>query len=139
MKFRKRPSEDFDINITPLIDVVFLLLIFFMVSTTFERQSQVKVELPQATTEEIVDQSAPLQLTINRNGDYFINGLAVGSQQLPALRNALQQATATLTTPPKVLINADKESQHQAVITAIDALAQLNLNQIIFATRQGEP
>ncbi|QEP44160.1 biopolymer transporter ExbD [Ectothiorhodospiraceae bacterium BW-2] len=135
MRFRHRPTEEVELNLTPLIDVVFLLLIFFMVSTTFERESQLSIELPQAAQEQPPEQGITLQLSINAAGDYFINGKAVGNSKPHTLYNALQQTSMALQ-QPKVIINADRATPHQAVMTALDVLSRLQLTQILFATTQ---
>lgn len=139
MKFSKATREDVDLNLTPLIDVVFLLLIFFMVSTTFEKESQISIELPSANTTDARPQQQMIVVTIDSEDRYFINGREVVNVQPEQLRNTLQKViTETGNEAPQVVINADKSSRHQAVITVIDVLAQLQITNFVFSTLQRE-
>ncbi|MDQ7075463.1 MAG: biopolymer transporter ExbD [Gammaproteobacteria bacterium] len=132
MKFQSRPREELDVNIAPLIDVVFLLLIFFMVSTTFQRESELKVSLPEATANTLVEVQ-PLQIVINATGDYFIGGQELVNNQLSTLVSALAKLSSANKDLPLV-IRADAQTPHQAVITAMDAAAQLGLVRLSIAT-----
>ena len=135
MKLRESRKEDLDVNITPLIDVVFLLLIFFMVSTTFERESEIDVTLPQATMDAPQAQSDIIEITVNANGDYYINGKRVINTQLTTLKQALLKVANGREDPP-ILISADASATHQAVVTIMDAARQLGFVHLSFATAQ---
>jgi biopolymer transport protein ExbD len=125
-----------DINLAPLIDVVFLLLIFFMVSTTFKHESEIKIELPRAgekAAEEI--ERKLIDLTIDQEGRFYVNREAVVNTQLETLIRALGKAAGDKKDLP-VLISADARTPHQAVMTAMDAASRSGLLHITFAATQ---
>ena len=135
MNLRPRRSQPPDINLTPLLDVVFLLLIFFMVSTTFKDNdaSRLRVQLPQAQGEPVPDQEPDhIRIVIDRNGAFYVDDQAVVDQQALTLVRALTGAVGERN-GLSVLIQADANTPHQAVMTALDAAAELGLNKIAFA------
>ena len=133
MNIRTQKKEELDVNITPLIDVVFLLLIFFMVSTTFERQSQIDVTLPKASINEPVKEDRTIEVTVNSEGIFFVNGQRVVNTQLATLKQAMLKVANGRENPP-VIINADKSAQVQSMVTVMDAARQLGFVHISFAT-----
>lgn len=134
MNFRSRRVDDPDINITPLIDIVFLLLIFFMVSTTFKQEFEVGIDLPEASSEaRLVNKT--IEITINAKGQYFINQQQLVNTQADTLRRALAKVAGTERNIP-VILSADANTPHQAVITALDAARQLGFSRLTFATQQ---
>ena len=134
MNFPRPQSEEISINLTPLIDVVFLLLIFFMASTTFTKETQLKVDLPQATTDQVA-QLDRLEIIIKADGSYAINDKALVNAQPKTLRAALlKESGGDLATPLKV--SADASTPHQAVITAMDVAANLGFSQLSLTTRE---
>ena len=135
MNLRPRRRDDPEVNLTPLIDVVFLLLIFFMVSTTFDREAQLKVELPQASSEPAQMPEQILEITINVNGDYFINEQQVINTEPETLRRAIVQSIGARRDLP-VIVRADARAPFQAVVTAMDVTGQLGLTQLSLATSQ---
>lgn len=132
MKFKQESQIAADLNLTPLIDVVFLLLIFFMVSTTFQRESQIKLQLPEASAEQ-ASEDARIEVLINARGELHINGQKLINMQLETVRAALQKVLAGRRDVPLV-IRADRGSPYQAVITALDAGSQLGLTRISLPT-----
>ncbi len=135
MNFQPRRREDPEVNITSLIDVVLMLLIFFMVATTFDRESELKVQLPKASLEPVTEPSDALELIISADGRYFINHQEVVNRRLETLKRALRQATSGHTDRPFV-IRAAAQTPHQAVVTAMDAAGQLGITQLSIATVQ---
>jgi len=133
MNFRNRAREEMELNLTPLIDVVFLLLIFFMVSTTFDQQSEIAIALPESSSEPVTEKKQELVITIDAKGRYFVNQEEVVSSRVDILRGAIFSA-AEGTEQPQVIIHADRQTPHQAVIGAMDALRQLGFNHLTFAT-----
>lgn len=129
----ERSDERVDVNLTPLIDVVFLLLIFFMVSTTFDRNAKLKVELPEASAKTEQQLEDPVVITIDVKGNYFINDRQVVNTQLETLKIALQKTMADKTDVPLVL-RADANTPHQSVVRAMDAASQLGLTRLSIAT-----
>jgi len=136
VNFPRPQSEEIAINLTPLIDVVFLLLIFFMVSTTFTKETQLKVDLPQATTDQVA-QIEMLEIIIKADGSFAINDKTLVNAQPKTLRAALlKESDGDLATPLK--ISADASTPHQAVITAMDVAANLGFSQLSLTTREIE-
>lgn len=135
MNLRQFRKEDPDVSLTPLIDVVFLLLIFFMVSTSFNRESEISVDLPEANTEAVETDKKPIELTINEQGVYFVNQRRVVNTQRLTLVKALRIATSE-NDQPSLIISADAKTPHQAVITAMDVARQLGIVHLSIATKE---
>ena len=136
MNLRPNRKELPDINLTPLIDVVFLLLIFFMVSTTFDRESKIKVELPQATAaaQEEKEQER-LDITVDIQGRYYVNQQEVINTDIETLKRAIEKAAGGRQDLP-VFITADAKAPYQAVITVMDAAGQLGFVNMSLPIRQ---
>lgn len=128
-----KQREEPDVNLTPLIDVVFLLLIFFMVSTTFERETEISIELPEASGPQIKTEKTVVEISIDEKGRYFVNKKEVINTQLDTLKRAVQEAAGS-EKKPRIILSADRMSTHQAVITAMDAVRQLGFVNMTFAT-----
>lgn len=128
-----RKDEGVEVNLTPLIDVVFLLLIFFMVSSTFDRHAKLKVQLPQAEAQMQQTQDKPVVLSIDAGGKYYIDDRQVINEQLETLKNALRQ-TVGERTDVTLLLRADGRTPHQSVVRAMDAASQLGLTKLSIAT-----
>lgn len=122
-----------EINLTPLIDVVFLLLIFFMVSTSFTRESALKVDLPEATTHSTEQQGAPLQVEIDKEDKIAINGKHLINNQ-PATLMAAMKAAAGNRKQPQIIISADAKTDYQSIVTAMDVAQQLGFKRLSLAT-----
>jgi biopolymer transport protein ExbD len=136
MNLRPNRKESPELNLTPLIDVVFLLLIFFMVSTTFDKESRIKIELPQAATQDERDkQDRVLDITIDSSGRFYINQSEVINTELKTLMRAITKAVKEKRDLP-VIISADANSPHHAVIKAMDAASQLGFVNMTFSARQ---
>lgn len=136
MNLRPNRKELPDINLTPLIDVVFLLLIFFMVSTTFDRVSKIKVELPQASAEAREEKKEEsLDITVDIQGRFYVNQQEVINTDIETLKRAIAKAVAGRKDLP-VVITADAKAPYQAVITVMDAASQLGFVNMTFPTRQ---
>ncbi len=135
MKFRQSIRQDPDINLTPLIDVVFLLLIFFMVSTTFTRESAITVDLPEATVKEQPQEERPLEIIIDAQGRFYVNQKLVVNKQLETLVQALRKEMGE-GPPPPLVINADAQTPHQYVVTAMDAARHVGIERLSLATKQ---
>ena len=134
MKLQSRSSEAPEINMTSLIDVVLLLLVFFMVSTSFVRESEISLRLPQAEAS-----TAPtsfdevLDITITQTGSYIVNGRPLVNSQRRTLRAAIERLIGDTRDLP-VVIRADAQATHQVVVTAMDVVGQLGFVQINLAT-----
>lgn len=135
MKFgRSQRHEDPGIDMAPLLDVVFLLLIFFMVTTTFNSESQIKVVLPKASAHQAVKPHNPLILTIDRQGNYYLDGRELVNTRPGTLFRALQQAKASRSGDVPLVVRADAKTPYQAVVTAMDVAGQLGLSHMSIAT-----
>jgi len=133
MNLQPSDSDEPEVNLTPLIDVVFLLLIFFMVSTTFEHQSRIQIELPEATAEATKPDDESLEIIIDAQGRYFLGDQQVVNTELKTLKGAISKVAGDREGLP-VIIRADAKTPHQAVITALDATSQLGMTRISLAT-----
>ena len=133
MNLQPGDSDEPDVNLTPLIDVVFLLLIFFMVSTTFEHQSRIQVELPEASAEPTTPEAESLEIIVDAQGRYFIGDEQVVNTQLKTLKGAIAKVIGDRTDMP-VIVRADANSPHQSVVTVLDATSQLGQTRISLAT-----
>lgn len=133
MNFKRPAPEELDLNLTPLIDVVFLLLIFFMVSTTFQKESEISLQLPKATENEVSSPAERIEIVINAAGKYFVDDQEVIKADLISLQNALFKVSNGQRDIP-LTIRADAQVPHQSVITAMDAAGQLGMLKITIAT-----
>ena len=133
MNFSRAEKERLDVNLTPLIDVVFLLLIFFMVTTTFNQQAELRVDLPEASSQEQALEVIPIEITIDPSGAYFVNGQGLTNNQAKTLYQSLQKIVAG-DKEKSVIIRADASTPHQAVVTAMDTVAKLGLSKLSIAT-----
>ena len=138
MKLQHHAKEDPTVDLTSLIDVVFLLLIFFMVSTTFERQAFLKVELPEASAvEDRTDLPEQLELVIDRDGRMFLNRERLVDSDLRTLKAALEQLAGEDRSLPLIL-RADRQTPHHFVVTAMDAAAQMGFQNLSIATDRSD-
>ena len=135
MNLRSAKKDDLDVNITPLIDVVFLLLIFFIMSTTFQRESEIEITLPEAAIDAPVSDKSTVEITINAQGIYFVNGQRVLNTQISTLKQALIKV-AKGNKDPVIIVSADANTTHQSVIKVMDAARQLGFIHLSFATSQ---
>lgn len=135
MKFRRKPRETVDINLASLIDVVFILLLFFVVTTTFTRETQLRVELPEAASAAPAEQEEgkQLEITISAEGVYSVNNHLLPKSDLATLTEALKQESGGDTKLP-LSISADGKTPHQAVVTAMDAAGKLGFSQLRMTT-----
>jgi biopolymer transport protein ExbD len=141
MKIRRRPRQDVGIDLVPLIDVVFLLLIFFMVSTTFLKETELEVDLPEATASARSMDKDVIEVTIGADGAYAVNGRMLVNNQLATLMKALREVSGG-DAARRLVITADADARHQAVVTAMDAAGQVGLTRLSITTQnppEGEP
>jgi len=135
MKLSAGNLEEPDVNLTPMIDVVFLLLLFFMVSTSFIRESSLKVDLPQATGQALPEQEQSIDIVINADGQFLINEVTLESPSLEQLSAHLKQAVGD-NVDPHIIISADANAEYQNIVTAMDTAQQLGYSRLTLATRQ---
>lgn len=135
MQFYRQSQDEVNINLTPLIDVVFLLLIFFMVSTTFTKETRLSLELPEAEGEPVASERQILEITVSANGRYAVQGKNLVNSKPTTLRKALQEVSNSNSKLPLVIV-ADAQAPHQAVVTAMDVAGKLGFVNLSIATMQ---
>lgn len=135
MNLSPQTSDEPDVNLTPMIDVVFLLLLFFMVSTSFIRESSLKVDLPEATGQALVEQEKPIDIIINAEGQFIVNNVSLGMPNKAELSAQLKLAVGE-NTDPHIIITADAKADYQNIVTAMDSAQQLGYSRLTLATRQ---
>jgi biopolymer transport protein ExbD len=135
LKFRRQRLEDVNVNLTPLIDVVFLLLIFFMVSTTFTRETQLSIDLPEASGQPRESMESEIEVLIDETGQYRVNGQGLVDQRIRTLQAAIYKISAGDTTLP-MIITADADTAHQSVVRAMDAAGKMGFVHLTITTRQ---
>jgi biopolymer transport protein ExbD len=134
MHFRRSRRDEPEINLIPLIDVLLVVLIFLMVTTTYARFSELQINLPEAQGD--TGQEMPLQINvgIDRNGGYAINDTQAGAASVDVLIEALRAAAGT-ETDPVVVISADAQAEHQSVIRVMDAARRAGYPRVSFVTQ----
>lgn len=134
MKLNLRPRTQPEVNLTSLIDVVLLLLIFFMVSTSFVKQSQITISLPEAESPSVVEETPDqIDIMITETGRFLVNGRELINNRSDTIRNALQKTSNGDNSLP-LTISADANAKHQFVVTAMDVAGRLGFTQINIAT-----
>ena len=140
MKFRRKQRKNTDINLASLIDVVFILLLFFVVTTTFTRETQLRVDLPEAVSGSPAEdqQVKHLDVAISAEGVFSVNNQLLPKNDLTTLMDALQKESNGDTNLP-LSISADGKTQHQSVITAMDAAGKLGFSHLRMTTVAAAP
>lgn len=135
MKFKRQSQVEESVNLTPLIDVVFLLLIFFMVSTTFTKETQLTIDLPEADSElREQTEKQTLEVLVNAEGNYLVNSHALINNSLKTLKAALSKESGGDSSMP-LIITADANTSHQAVVRVMDAAGQLGFVHLSITTK----
>ena len=134
MKFTSRSREEPEINLIPFIDVLLVVLIFLMLSTTYSKFTELQLKLPVADTDAQRDYPKEVLVTVSSDGAYAVNKVPVADRSLAALTAALIEG-AKAGKESVVIINADASAKHQAVITVMEAARRSGLTQITFATQ----
>ncbi len=134
MQFKRQVKAEESINLTPLIDVVFLLLIFFMVSTTFTKETHLKIDLPEADGDRqptVVDQ---VEVVVDSQGGFAVNGRALVNKQLATLRVAITEEAGDDTSIP-FIITGDQNTPYQAIISVMDLAGQMGYANLSLTTQ----
>jgi len=134
MNFRPRSKDEPEINLIPFIDVLLVVLIFLMLSTTYSKFTELQLKLPVADTDTQRDYPKEIIVTVSSDGDYSVNRSAVAGRSLETLSAALSEG-AKAGKESVVIISADASAKHQAVVTVMEAARRAGLNQITFATQ----
>lgn len=135
MNFKRQASEEVSVNLTPLIDVVFLLLIFFMVSTTFTKESHLEIDLPQSSGEPAKTAVDEIEVIVNAEGEYSVNERALINNQEDTLKKAIEKLSNGNTKVP-FIITADAKTDHEFVVRVMDVAGQLGFVQLSITTQR---
>lgn len=138
MRFARRSRQEVDVNLTPLIDVVFLLLIFFMISTTFTRETHLSIDLPKAEFDNAPSLESAIEISISKRGDYAVNGVALLNNKASTLMAAFNEKGKGEKSAP-VIITADSAAPHQSVVTALDIAGRLGFTKVRITTELTYP
>jgi biopolymer transport protein ExbD len=128
-----RPVDEPEINLISLIDVLFCLILFLVLTTSFNHRNAMKLQLPQAGAGTVNDEGKPLIVVVDAQGHYYVGNEEVARPDGPSLREALQHAAGDDRSQP-VILRADARTPHQAVVTAMDALGRLGFSKLSIAT-----
>ncbi len=134
MNFRHRTREEPEINLIPFIDVLLVILIFLMLSTTYSKFTELQLKLPVADAEAQREYAKEVLVTVTSDGAYRVNKLSVADRSVETLASALLEG-ARAAKDPVVIISADASARHQAVVTVMEAARRAGLTQITFATQ----
>ena len=139
MKFRRRRREQVEINLASLIDVVFILLLFFVVTTTFTRETQMQVDLPEASSGTPPEQTElkQMEVVIAADGSFALNGQGLVKSDLDTLMAALQKESGGDNSLP-LTISADAKTSHQSVVIAMDAAGKLGFSHLRITTVESQ-
>jgi biopolymer transport protein ExbD len=131
---RGRQKEPLEINLVPLIDVMMVILIFLMITTTYSKYTELQINLPTADAEKQLERPGEIAVLVNAQGQYVINHHAVAFRSVEQLGDELRRAGAALK-DPMVVISADAAATHQSVVRVMEASRLAGLNQITFTTQ----
>lgn len=134
MNFRSRPKDEPEINLIPFIDVLLVILIFLMLSTTYSKFTEIQLRLPLADTDAQRDYPKEVLVSVNSEGNYSVNKVPVAGRSVAEVAQALQEG-AKAGKESVVIIYADASARHQAVITVMEAARRAGLSQVTFATQ----
>ncbi|CAN1558710.1 ExbD Biopolymer transport protein [Burkholderiaceae bacterium] len=134
MKFQRAPSPEPEINLIPFIDVLLVVLIFLMLSTTYSKFTEIQMNLPIADTAQKQQHPRELKVSVSRDGRFSVNRQALNGRDVPALSRAMVSASQGVENP-MVVISADAQAPHQSVMMVMEAARRSNLNQLTFAAQ----
>lgn len=137
MNFRKHRSEDLEINLVPFIDILLVIIIFLMLSTTYSKFTELEVTLPNADAEAMKDRPKEIVVAVSADGRYVVDRTLVEGRSVEILATALRQA-AGAGNEPTIIISADATAAHQSVINVLDAARRAGLPRLTFATQASQ-
>ena len=135
MRFRSRRRDEVSLDMTPLIDAVFLLLIFFAVATTFTRETRLGIDLPEATGQPPVAVKDSVEVSVSASGEYAVNGQPLVDAERRTLRAAIEQAVGDNRQRP-FFLTADAKATHQSVVLVMDVAGELGIVNVSIVTRE---
>ncbi len=131
---RGREKEHLEINLVPLIDVMMVILIFLMITTTYSKYTELQINLPSADSDRQLERSNEVNVLVNAQGQYVVNRTAVSFVSVEQLAGELKRASGAAT-EPVVVISADANASHQSVVRVMEAARSAGLQQITFTTQ----
>lgn len=131
---RGRQKEEPEINLVPMIDVLLVILIFLMITTTYSKFSELEISLPQAVAEKPADRPNVIDVAVSATGNYTVNQTSIEYSDAAGLSGALRAAAGGLP-DPVIVINADAAATHQSVITIMEAARMAGYNHITFMAK----
>ena len=131
---RRNRSDDIELNFIPLIDVLLVIIIFLMVTTTFAKLSEIKINLPVAEENTTKEKAVPINIMITEDGRYLINEKLVESVAIEDMANTLREIAQGKKDTP-VIISADANARHQSIINMMEASRKAELSKIAFTTK----
>jgi biopolymer transport protein ExbD len=134
MKFRRSPSPEPEINLIPFIDVLLVVLIFLMLSTTYSKFTEMELNLPVANAAPQKDRPREVIVSISQDGQFSVNHVAVSGRDVQSISQALIQAMENIK-EPMVVISADALASHQSVMMVMEAARRNQINQLTFAAQ----
>jgi len=137
LNFKRQSAEEVSVNLTPLIDVVFLLLIFFMVSTTFTKESHLEIDLPQSSADPAKPSVKEIEVIINAEGGYSVNDKPLVNNQEDTLKKAVEKLSSGDNKLP-FIITADAKTAHEHVVRVMDVAGQLGFVQLSITTQRAQ-
>jgi biopolymer transport protein ExbD len=135
MNFRDTRKEDPEINLIPLIDVLLVIIIFLMLTTTYSKFAELQIQLPTAEAEKQLERPNEINVVVSATGQYMVNRRTVVFRDVPSLAQELRRDGAAMK-DPVIVINADNNASHQSVIRVMDAARQAGYGQVAFAVEQ---
>ena len=139
MNFRRgKLREEPEINLIPMIDVLLVILIFLMITTTYSKFSGLEINLPTADAPKTEEKPSEIDVVVTAAGDVLVNKGAVGSRDVEAITTALKRAYTPDAKEPIVIIHADAKTTHQSVVDVMQAAQTAGLSHISFATQQAK-
>jgi biopolymer transport protein ExbD len=135
MRFARVPKDDPEINLIPMIDVLLVIIIFLMLTTTYARQAELKINLPTAEADKKLERANELNVVVSASGQYSVQGKPVPSRDVSTLADELRRAAAGLK-QPVVVINGDSNASYQSAIRIMDAARRAGIGQVVFAVEQ---
>jgi len=137
LKFKRQAGEEVSVDLTPMIDVVFLLLIFFMVSTTFTKESHLEIDLPQSSADPAKPAVKEIEVIVSAKGEYSVNERSLVNNQEETLKKAVQKLSEGDTKIP-FIITADAKTSHEYVVRVMDVAGQLGFVQLSITTQRSK-
>lgn len=134
MNFKRQVKAEESVNLTPLIDVVFLLLIFFMVSTTFTKETHLEIDLPEATGEQQPVNETQIEVVVDAQGNFTVNGSVLVNKQLETLTAALEKVSGGKTDIP-FIITGDADANYQSIVSVMDVAGKMGFVNLSMTTR----